>query len=291
MALAEATKGAVEWEGLGLLSGSSIKDIATALSLFCSEYSSSHWNELLRKELPDLTDEDIDWLCGLTEAAEALEPLSMMRPGTFIAPESRAQPSKRRRGGSGKIFAHAREPSVGTSTHSTLTEGIVSGRKRRPAALSLPSRRSPRLHLEQLTPANTGSARREDDVQTAPDPAQPPPPSQLAASQLPYRIQLSRARRTLQGGPREKGALYFLQMFAAYLQFTSIGRQYSAAGQGPFIFFETKDLVSTREWKAVPAALDRNQPTTKFGQGLLDRSDNPLTDRSSGIGPMHGIEP
>ncbi len=45
------------------------------------------------------------------------------------------------------------------------------------------------------------------------------------------------------------------------------------------------------DWKAVPAALDRNQPTTKFGQGLLDRSENPLTDRSSGIGPMHGIEP
>ncbi len=61
--------------------------------------------------------------------------------------------------------------------------------------------------------------------------------------------------------------------------------------QDPVIFFETKDLVSTRDWKAVPAALDRNQPTTKFGQGLLDRSENPLTDRSSGIGPMHGIEP
>ncbi len=89
MALAEATKGLTEWEGLGLLSGSSIKDIATALSLFCSEYGSSHWNELLRKELPDLTDEDIDWLCGLTEAAEALEPLSTRSPGTFVTPESR----------------------------------------------------------------------------------------------------------------------------------------------------------------------------------------------------------
>ena len=82
----------------------------------------------------------------------------------------------------------------------------------------------------------------------------------------------------------------FLQMFTAYLQF--IGRQYSAAGQDSVIFFETnKDLVSTREWKAVSAALDRNQPTTKFGQGLMNRSENPLTDRSSGIGPMHGIEP
>ena len=76
MALGEATKGAAEWEGLGLLSGSSIQDNATALSLFCSNYSASHWADLLRKELPELTDADIEWLCGLTEAAEALEPVS-----------------------------------------------------------------------------------------------------------------------------------------------------------------------------------------------------------------------
>ncbi len=42
MALAEAMKGAAEWEGLGLLSGSSINDIATALSIFCSQYSTKH---------------------------------------------------------------------------------------------------------------------------------------------------------------------------------------------------------------------------------------------------------
>jgi hypothetical protein len=67
MALAEATRGAAEWEGLGLLSGSRINDIATALSIFCSQYSTEHWGDLLRKELPELTDEDIEWLCGLTE--------------------------------------------------------------------------------------------------------------------------------------------------------------------------------------------------------------------------------
>jgi hypothetical protein len=78
-------------------------------------------------------------------------------------------------------------------------------------------------------------------------------------------------------------------MFTAYLQF--LGKQYSATGQDQLIFFETKDLVSTRNWKAVSAALDRNQPTTKLGQGLLNRGSNPLTDRSSGVGPMHGIEP
>ena len=83
--------------------------------------------------------------------------------------------------------------------------------------------------------------------------------------------------------------MYFLQMLTAFLQF--IGKQYSVTGQDEVILFITNDLVSTRDWKAVSAALDRNQPTTKFGHGLLNRSENPVTDRSSGIGPMHGIEP
>ncbi len=74
MALAEATKGATEWEGLGLLSGSSISDTATALSIFCSQYSTRRWGDfkLLRQELPELTDEDIEWLCGLTVQNDGL---------------------------------------------------------------------------------------------------------------------------------------------------------------------------------------------------------------------------
>jgi hypothetical protein len=58
MALAQAIAGATEWEWFGLLSGSSI---TTALSLFCSQYSSENWGSLLRQELPELTDEDIEF--------------------------------------------------------------------------------------------------------------------------------------------------------------------------------------------------------------------------------------
>jgi hypothetical protein len=77
MALAEATKGATEWEGLGMLHGFSINDIATALSIFCSQYSTKNWGDLLRQELPELTDEDIEWLCGLTEEMESHEPAAL----------------------------------------------------------------------------------------------------------------------------------------------------------------------------------------------------------------------
>jgi hypothetical protein len=77
--------------GFGLLSGSSINDIMTALSIFsgCSQYSTlladHRRGDLLRQELSDtlpeltgrLTDEDIEWACGLTEAIlESQEPVS-----------------------------------------------------------------------------------------------------------------------------------------------------------------------------------------------------------------------
>jgi len=289
MALAKATEGTAEWNGLGLLSGSSIKDIATVLSLFLSEYSTSHWPDLLRKELPDLTDEDIDWLCGLTETAEAWEPVSSMGLGNFGTSSLRARPSKRHRGGNGTATTCTLRSPDGALSQATSTNELGSGRKRKLAPLSVPSRRSPRLRSELPTLVATGNPRTESDAQSDLVSGQPPPPSQLAASQRPYRIPLSRAKRILHGDAREKGALYFLQLFTAYLQF--LGKQYSATGQDQVIFFETDDLVPTRDWKAVSAALDRNQPTTKLGQGLLNRGRNPLTDRSSGVGPMHGIEP
>jgi hypothetical protein len=107
MALAEATRGATEWEGLGRLSGSRINDIATALSIFCSQYSTNQWGNLLRQdsELPELTDEDIEWLlvCGLTETMESHEPAVVhVDPGRFALPLTRTRTSKRRCKGKGE---------------------------------------------------------------------------------------------------------------------------------------------------------------------------------------------
>ena len=66
------------WEGLGLLLGSSanhdVTDIATTLILFCTQHGPDNWAALPRQELPVLTDEDITWLCGLTEEIVPFEP-------------------------------------------------------------------------------------------------------------------------------------------------------------------------------------------------------------------------
>jgi hypothetical protein len=138
-------KGATEsrWAGLGLLSGSSISDmIVTALSLFCSAYSTSNRAsfKLLRKELPDLTDEDVEWLCGLTEAAEAWEPVAVKSPGNFVTPTVRARPSKRHKGGSGTASTRALESAGGASPQTNSLDAIGPGRKRRPVTLSHPSK-------------------------------------------------------------------------------------------------------------------------------------------------------
>jgi hypothetical protein len=168
------------------------------------------------------------------------------------------------------------------------------GRKRKSSEPSAPIRRSPRLSNEQSTPGRGTGVLPEFVTQSDQVTGhwQPPPPSPLAASQRPFRIQLSRAKRNLHGaGPRAIGSLYFLQIFTAFLQ--SIGEQpeYSATGQGQVIFFETDDLMPKKGWRAISSALDRNQPTTTFLCGNQTRRENPLINRSSGIGPINGIEP
>ncbi len=76
-------------------------------------------------------------------------------------------------------------------------------------------------------------------------------------------VQLSRAKRNLHGAnPHAIGSLSLLQTFTLFLQF--IGEHYSAAGQDQLIFFEDNTRMSTKKWKAVSSALDRNQPTTRF---------------------------
>jgi hypothetical protein len=150
-------------------------------------------------------------------------------------------------------------------------------------------RRSPRLSSEHSAPGSGKGAQPELDSQSDQVTGQPPPPSLLAASQRPFRIQPSRAKRNLHGaGPRAIGSLSILQTFTAFLQF--IGKHTSAAGQDQFVFFETNDRMPTKEWKAVSPALDKNQPTTKFSNWNPNNGENPLADRSSGVGPVRCID-
>jgi hypothetical protein len=54
-----------------------------------------------------------------------------------------------------------------------------------------------------------------------------------------------------------------LQVFAAYLQFTQVGENYSATVQDSdqAIYFKTDDMWATKGCKAIPSALDQNWST------------------------------
>jgi hypothetical protein len=101
------------------------------------------------------------------------------------------------------------------------------------------------------------------------------------SSQRSCRPKLSRARRKLIGASHRFGLLQYLQIFIHYLQ--SIGEQHSANGQPErqVIYFRTDDMPSTRDWKAIPPALDINQPTILFTDAAESQRPNPVTNRSS----------
>jgi hypothetical protein len=70
-----------------------------------------------------------------------------------------------------------------------------------------------------------------------------------------------------------------------------IGEQYSANGQRQVIYFQ-----STRDRKAIPPALDINQPTIFFTGETEGQRPNPVTAETrtgppGGVGPIPGMSP
>ncbi len=68
-------------EGLSWINGSSVTDIYTTLQLFCGEYDARNWNGLLRRLVPDLSDEDCEWLSSLSSHLEPAEPGPLAEEG------------------------------------------------------------------------------------------------------------------------------------------------------------------------------------------------------------------
>ena len=222
------------------------------------------------------------------------------------SPHSRPGAKRARRGttiddhDTGVIHPEATEPHPADQS--------ASKRKRTTQRPSIPTRTSRSARLIPTPPGTDGAASesvsdsdmeaphthlvttpREKRVRRDLAAEQPPPPSPLAASQRQVRPKLSRAQRELYGASHRFGLLSYLQIFITYLQ--CIGEQYAATGQSRVIYFHTDDMVSTRDWKDIPAALDIRQPTISFNSETGGQRTNPVTDRSSGVGPIHGIEP
>jgi hypothetical protein len=76
-------------EGLRWINGSSITDAYTTLQLFCGEYDERNWNGLLRRLVPELSDDDCEWLSTLAPEDEHLEPSAppLVLPPTMPPPD------------------------------------------------------------------------------------------------------------------------------------------------------------------------------------------------------------
>jgi len=248
-------------ERLRWINGSSVTDVYTTLQLFCGEYDERNWNGLLRRLVPELSNEDCEWLSNLAPEDEHFEPTEP----TMVLPSIMPPP----------------------------TGPTARGRRKRQDTLDIagPNRRSPRLSAPLEQPMDTEMGTAPVGGGTIEDPVgnRLPPPSPLAESQRPFRKQISRAYRQLYGSGSHAGLLFSLGILTLYLQ--RLGVYNPDTGQDHVIYFRTRDMDHRRKWLGMPADIDCTQPSVACNSDALLRRKNPITDCSSGIGPTHGVEP
>jgi hypothetical protein len=100
MAIAQALHGDRSWKGMGLVSGSKLSDIIDTLREFVRIYDRANWPNILRTEIPELPEADVEWLSSLSQTMEHLEPPTGMAPtapGSATITNGRRRPPKRPR--------------------------------------------------------------------------------------------------------------------------------------------------------------------------------------------------
>ena len=236
-----------DWQGLGLLSGSRLSDIATTLGVFGTRYEANRWLSFLQAAIPGLTEQDAQWLVSL--------PITIDSP--LPAPEQLPAPQNRNK------------------RKTPAPDGLdTSNKKRQPAPQSAPVRRSPRSH-----PVSTPTS-----VSVGTD-----APSSLAASHQALRPQLSQAFRRLYGTAQHRGILAGLAILKLYCE--CLGTTWTGSpARDPIVFFRTPDMTDTRGWKRMPVEFDERQATA-FSFARQSHSAGQNSNRSSGLGPVHGRPP
>ena len=151
--------------------------------------------------------------------------------------------------------------------------GAVRGRRKRKAKLDteVKNRRSPGLSAPPEQPMDTEMDAATVGVGAIEDPVgnQLPPPSPLAASQRPFRKQISRAYRKLYGSGSHAGLLFSLGILTLYLQ--RLGGHNPDTGQDHVIYFRTRDMDHKRRWLGMPADIDCAQPSVCYKVSMARR--------------------
>ena len=124
---------------------------------------------------------------------------------------------------------------------------------------------------------------------TAPVQAQEtPPPSPLAASHGHLKPQFARAFTRLYGTAQHKGIVACMTILRLYCH--CLGATWNSRSRDPVVFFRTPDMVDTTKWPSLPPGFDRRLPKA-YAFTCPEHARNLNSDRSAGLGPVHGVPP
>ena len=260
--LGRAANGVEPWDGLGLISGSTAKDIITVLTAFINKYDRANWEPMVRAEFPGVTDEEIQWLSTMPEAA-----------GQSASPAARTPrgSSKLAKAGTAQAGLGAHRDKRGRTDSSSWSAGKTNRARSRSAS---PPRRSTRHRTEPEQTTNN-----EQHMSGPPG---------LDRQTGTHRRQLARAFRKLYGTPEVPyGIIFGLTVLARYVN--TLAAQFGTSPD-PIIYFHTPDMRRTEKWKPIPAHLDPTQQAVSFDQASNKRKAETL-NRESGQGPTPGRPP
>jgi hypothetical protein len=155
LALAHNTLHSGSDQGLGLLSGSRLSDIITALAIFGTRYDEERWLTFLRQAIPGCTEEDAQWLASHPSPADSPLPAPQSQNKRRAPHSSDSAPRHTKRSGSGPNIPVRRSPRY----HSTpMTEPTVVQGTEAPSPLAA-SHQSHRPQLSQAFRRLYGTSR------------------------------------------------------------------------------------------------------------------------------------
>ena len=260
--LGRAANGIEPWDGLGLISGSTAKDIITVLTAFINKYDRANWEPMVRAEFPGVTDEEIQWLSTMPEAAG-----------------QSASPAARTPRGSSKL-AKARTAQAGLGAHRD--------KRGRTDSSSWSAGKTNRARSRSASPPRRSTRHRTEPEQTTNNEQHMSGPPGLDRQTGTHRRQLARAFRKLYGTPEVPyGIIFGLTVLARYVY--TLAAQFGTSPD-PIIYFHTPDMRRTEKWKPIPAHLDPAQQAVSFDQASNKRKAETL-NRESGQGPTPGRPP
>ena len=255
--LGRASNGVDSWEGLGLISGSTAKDIITALTAFINAYDRANWIPMVRAEFPGVTDEEIQWLSTMAETA-----------GQPVSPTPRGSSNS----------TGARTTPAGLGVH----------RDKRGRVNSWSAGKTNRARSRSPSPLRRSTRHRTEPEQTMNNEQQTSGPPGIDRQTSTHRRQLSRAFRELYGTPEVPyGIIFGLTVLARYVY--TLAAQFGTSPD-PIIYFHTPDMRGTERWKPIPAHLDPAHQAVSFDQASKKRKAD-TQNRESGQGPTPGRPP